>query len=221
MKKIDWQAVASQVRELFPNVVQIASYSNGRWILVFAEEPENFLGTFNPLVSLIRKHRLPTPLIVSEKFIQSSLDSYPLEFLDICSDYSNLYAMEDVLAGLKFENDDIRLQIERELKSKWLLTRLASLEYGKKPQHLYAVLKDSFTALLPVFKGFCLLSGVAVPKDMNSLLTALEEILHAEIKVFRFIADCKKAPSHELIGNLFSEYMRAIELCTDKIDSWK
>jgi hypothetical protein len=221
MKQINWQTIATRVRELFPNVVQVAYYSRDRWIIVFAEEPENFLNTFHPLTSLIRKEKLAMPLIVSDKFIRSSLDSYPLEFLDIQSGYSNLYAAEDVIAGLQFDSEDIRLQIERDLKSKWLLTRLAVLQYSQQKHLLFNILKESFTALVPVFKGFCRLSGNSVPDDTGSLLDAMEEILHGELRAFRYIADQKKAPSKELIGNLFSDYMRALELCIDKIDCWK
>jgi hypothetical protein len=221
MKKINWQEVAAQVRELFPQVMQIASYSNNRWIIVFAEEPENFLNAFHPLAAYIRKHKLTMPLIVNEKFIQSSLDSYPLEFLDIQSGYDSLYAVEDMIAGLQFANDDIRLQIERELRSKWLLTRQAVLQHSHMSRLLFVILRESFSSLVPVFKGFCRLSGKNVPQETDKLLDVMEELLHAELKAFRFIAGQKKAPSKELTGNLFNDYMRALELCIDKIDNWK
>jgi hypothetical protein len=221
MKKIDWNAFAVQVRELFPKVVQIAVYGNNRWIIVFAEEPENFLSTFHPLAGYIRKHKLAMPLIVSEKFIQSSLDSYPLEFLDIQSGYTSLYAVEDTIAGLQLDNADIRLQIERELRSKWLLTRQMVLEHHHITHMLFRILQDSFNAMIPVFKGFCRLNGKTVPANVDGLLDAMEEFLHAELKAFRFIASQKKAPSRELLGNLFNDYMRALELCIDTIDNWK
>lgn len=221
MKQIDWPAVATQTRELFPDVVQIASYSRNRWILVFNEEAENFLNTFHPLTRIIHRHKLPIPLIVSVSFIQSSLDSYPLEFLDIQSDYTSLYAVEDIVSGLRFDGNDVRLEIERELRSKWLLTRLAALDYSQKPKRLYGILEESFTALLPVFKGFCHLAGKAVPGDTESLLNQLEEILRTELRAFRFIAGQKSAPSQALTANLFNDYLRALNLCIGMIDSWE
>ncbi len=221
MKKIDWQMITPQIREIFPSVIQIVSYSRNRWMLVFPNEADNFLSTFNPLVKLIKKHKLNIPLIVSEQFIQTSLDSYPLEFLDIQSDYTILYAAEDVVLKLKFDKVDVRLQIERELKSKWLLTRLTALQFNHKSKHLYSVLQDSFTSLIPVFKGFCFLSGVSINREQDKLLDCVEEILHTDVKIFRYLANQKKAPSHLLINNLFNDYIRVINVCIDKIDTWK
>lgn len=221
MKQIDWQAVASQTRTLFPTVMQIAFYSRDRWIIVFENEADNFLSTFHPLVKLVRKHKLNVPLIVSRQFIQSSLDSYPLEFLDIQSDYTNLYFIEDAIAGLQFNKDNVRLEIERELKSKWLLTRLTALQYKQKAKYLFGVLKESFTALLPVFKGFCFLNGSVVPKTTDGLLDCVEEMLHSEIKVLRFIAGQKKTPSETLLNSIFNDYIRLLNLLSEHVDKWQ
>ncbi len=220
MKQTNWQLVASQTRELFPNVVQIAAYSRNRWLLVFEEEPDSFLNTFHPLTRIIEKLKLTVPLIVSKQFIQNSLDSYPLEFLDIQSDYTNLYFIEDVIADLQFDKNDVRLQVERELRSKWLLTRLATIQYKRHNHNLFGVLLESFRALLPVFKGFCFLNGITPPGQTDKILDNLEEILHSDLKVFRYLAGQKKAPSANLVNNLFNDYIRLLNLCIDKIDGW-
>lgn len=220
MKQIDWQAVATQVRELYPNVVQIAAYSRDRWLLVFDTEPDSFLNTFHPLNKLISKHHLRTPLIVNRQFISSSLDSYPLEFLDIQSAYTNLFVTEDEVAKLKFDKNDVRLEVERELKSKWLLTRLTALQYDHHSRRLFEVLQESYTALLPVFKGFCYLSGVSIPAENDKLLDKLEDILHTDVRIFREIASQTKAPSKELISKQFNDYLRLLSQCIEVIDKW-
>lgn len=221
MNNTDWQIVTSQIRAIFPSIVQIVSYSRNRWMLIFAAEADNFLSTFNPLVKLTKKHKLNIPLIVSEQFIQTSLDSYPLEFLDIQSDYAIHYAVEDVVLNMKFDKDDVRLQIERELKSKWLLTRLTALQFNQKSHQLYSILQESFVSLIPVFKGFCFLSGANISKEPDKLLDSVEEILHTDVKIFRYLANQKKAPSHLLINNLFYDYIRVLNVCIEKIDTWK
>lgn len=221
MKKTNWQLIATQTKELFPTVVQIAVYSHNRWLLVFENEPDNFLSTFHPLTTIIEKHKISVPLIVSLPFVQSSLDSYPLEFLDIQSDYVNYYQSEDIIVALQFDKDDIRLQIERELKGKWLLTRLAALQFKKRNRHLFKVLHESFHALIPVFKGFCFLHGIIPPKETEKLILSLEEILHTDLKVLKYLSSQKKAPSLILVSNLFNDYIRLLNLCSDKIDSWK
>jgi hypothetical protein len=220
MKQTDWPQVAIKLRELFPDVVQIASYSRKRWLLVFETEPDKFLNTFHPLIKVIRKFRLLNPLIVNKNFIQTSLDCYPLEFLDIQSDYINHYAAEDVIAELQFNREDIRRQIEREIKSKWLHTRLSSLRLTHMTFNLYRLLRISFNSLLPVFKGFCFLQDGSVPKETDKLLDGMEDILHMDVKVLRYIAAQKKAPSRMLMANLFNDYIRLLTLCGEKIDGW-
>jgi hypothetical protein len=221
MKKTDWQMVATQTRELYPNVIQIATYSRNRWLLVFEEEPDNFLSTFHPLARIIEKLRISTPLIISKQFIQNSLDSYPLEFLDIFSDYANLFIQEDMIVNLQFDKNDVRLQVERELKGKWLLTRLAALQHKKRTRRLFGILHESFNSLIPVFKGFCFLNGTNPPKETEKLLDNMEEILHADLRVFRYLVSQKKTPSEILVNNLFNDYIRLLNLCSEKIDSWK
>lgn len=221
MKQIDWQSVAAETKALFPNLVQIASYSRKRWIMIFETEPDNFLSSLHPLTRVLRKHKLEIPLVVGVTFIKASLDCYPLEFLDIQSDYTSLYAVDDVLKDIQFNKDDVRLQIERELKSKWLLTRLEALGRSYRPPQLLKLLQESFTALLPVFKGMCFLEGISIPKDTGQLLDKLEDILHTDVKILRYIKSQTKAPSLELMNNLFNDYIRLLYQCGEKADTWK
>ncbi len=221
MKQVNWQLISEEVRKLYPNVIQIATYSRNRWLLIFSAEADNFLSTFGPLSVFIKKHKLHIPLIVSVGFVSNSLDSYPLEVLDIQTDYTTVYAQEDVIAGLEFNKEDIRLQIERELKGKWLLTRLVALEKSGDNKHLIRVLKESYASLMPVFKGFCYLNGIPVPKETDKLLESLSDILHTEVNVLNLIDKQTKAPSHALLNNLFMDYIRFLQICTDMIDNWK
>ena len=220
MHQINWQAVAEHTRELYPLALQIAAYSRNRWVIVFPEDVDNFLGAFHPLDQVLRKHKAPVPLVVTLDFIKSSLDSYPLEFLDIQSEYTSLFHVEDILGSMHFNKNDVRLQIEREIKGKWLLTRQAAIQHPRLNKHLFSVLKESFTSLLPVFKGFCYLQGQSIPKDIELLIVCLEEILHTEMKVFRFVAGQNKAPSQNLLDNLFNDYIRLLGIFCDKIDTW-
>lgn len=220
MKQINWQAVAEQTREIFPNINQIVLYRGNRWLLNFEIEPDNYFNSFHPLTAVIRKHHLNAPLVMSHSFIQSSLDSYPLEFIDIKSDYTNLYVIEDIIATLQFKEADVRLEIERELRSKILLTKSNALLFKGNSRQLYYLLNESFNALIPVFKGFCYLGGKSIPTDVNKLLDALEEVLHTPVKVFRLIAAQTKAPSNTLIDNIFNDYIRMLVVCNETIDNW-
>ncbi|MFB3844811.1 MAG: hypothetical protein ACE14O_03550 [Candidatus Cloacimonadaceae bacterium] len=221
MKQIDWTLMTGKVLELYPQVKQIVSYRDGQWMLLFDSEPDKFLSAFHPLTQLLRKYRLPAPLIVSRRFILTSLDSYPLEWLDIQSDYTNLYGEDDVMATLQFGKDNVRNQIERELRSKWILTREYALRLNHLNRGLYRMMRSSYQALIPVFKGICFLQNVSIPKTTAQLLDSLEEILHTEVKVLRYLSAQQKTPSRALLTNIFHDYLRLLAQCSEWIDNWK
>ena len=58
------------------------------------------------------KKRFSRPLFMDREYIERSLDSFPIEFLEHEGCYAVLYG-EDVLADLHIDPPDLRLQIER------------------------------------------------------------------------------------------------------------
>jgi len=160
----------SYLRDLRENLLQVAIYKGydgfEHAILIFEDDPPSFFDVLQPLVRVIRKRRLPEPLIVNRIFVENSLDSYPLEFLNMQTSYRNLLANTDILKGLRFAKADLRLQMERELRSKWLLTRQAVLENPYKTAQVRDAIQRSRTAIHPVLKGFFALKDLSVPKEL-------------------------------------------------------
>ena len=117
-------------------------------------------------------------------FIVSSLDSYPLEFINIISsDKENLMCMEDLLSNLQFGKADVRLQMQREFKSKWLLTRQSTLEAAGRSRHLRETLRMSVRAIIPAIKGFFFLAGHPYPHTLDQLLDQAELITGIDLKI--------------------------------------
>jgi len=82
-----------------------------------------------------RKRRISAPLVLQPVFIANALDSWPLEFLCMSARYRVLYG-EDPLAGISFQPEHVRLQCEREIRSKLLLFRRAYIECEGAPKRL-------------------------------------------------------------------------------------
>jgi len=161
------------------SLLQVAVYENisQRCVLILDSDPEGLLEKLEGLRDYCRKTRLPFPLVVDRQFVLSSLDSYPLEFLDIISSrYQNLFAKEDVLATLTFSTADLRLQMEREVKSKWLLTRLTVLEQSPKPKVLAETLSMSIRAIIPVLKGLCYIANRPIPVEPLDLIDQAKDV---------------------------------------------
>ncbi|MBM4404342.1 MAG: hypothetical protein FJ042_08220 [Candidatus Cloacimonetes bacterium] len=174
MINISCKDIVSAVNVNDANLLQVAIYDIHKpqqsCIMIYEKEPQPFFVALKPVADYCNRKKLPLPLIITREFIQYSTDSYPLEFIDIMTDYENLHVKEDLLAGLDIAAGDVRLQMERELKGKWLLTRLAGLEFASKPKHCATIAKGSAMSILPVLKGFFFLKQQTIPVDPLELI---------------------------------------------------
>lgn len=158
----------------------ILGYYNA--VIILDEDPDGWLDKLAPLAKYVHKHNLALPLIINRRFIHYSLDSYPLEFINIISSQSvNLMVKEDLLASLKIQPADVRLQMEREFKSKWLLTRQIVLEGKLNNRNLRETMRRSITALIPALKGFFFLANQPYPQTSKDLFAQAALISKADL----------------------------------------
>jgi predicted nucleotidyltransferase len=127
-------------------------------------------------VSMFRKWskcRVTVPFFMSRKFIASALDAYPVEFLDIRSNYRVLFG-EDVFAAISIDNNYLRLQCERELRGLAIHLRSAYVAAGGRNKVLAELLTVSVKKLLPVFKALLTLRDLPVPAHRGEIVAAVE-----------------------------------------------
>ena len=96
------------------------------------------------------KLKVAIPLLLTEKYIENSLDSFPIEFLNLSSHYRVIFG-KDVFDGIKLDRNDLRLQVERELKGKLLNLRQAYFQAAKDPKSADLLIKESFGTFLSLF----------------------------------------------------------------------
>ncbi|MCK9328816.1 MAG: hypothetical protein M0Q94_02955 [Candidatus Cloacimonetes bacterium] len=173
------------------------------------------------IVKQLSKKNIPTPLVLTKEFILNSLDSFPLEFLNMQSDYHNLTSEENVLNALQFQKTDIRLQIERELKSKLLLinTNLISISKSLEYERLTA---ESIISIKPVLKGILFLYGEAIPTVYEEILKKVEHSVHIDLSSLHTAFEV----AHKVIKTtkfdwqeFFRKYIRELQQLTDFIDN--
>lgn len=163
------------------------------------------------------KKRVARPLFMDRDYISRSLDSFPIEFLNMQGAY-NVLSGEDVLADLQISQRDLRLQAERELKGKWLhLSRdwLAVRDHRKRLQHLLQVSLGDFSA---VFRALLQMRHHPVPQERKALWDAVTEIYELEENVFSRVQTAAVGGDKKQMREVFSGYVRAIENLTVKID---
>jgi len=190
-------------------------------MIVLSEEGIQRLHLAHDLVTRWRKKRVGTPLFVTKTYIDSSLDTFPIEFLNIKRNYLVIQG-EDVLAGLSFTKEFVRMQCERELKGKLLLLRQRYVETGGKGR----ILRDLIAASLPtftfVFKGLLHILGEEVPVTRSEAISLAARRFGLDEKLFRDLqgigAGNLKLSGREL-HELFRRYMQAVRKLALEVDT--
>jgi predicted nucleotidyltransferase len=124
------------------------------------------------VVAKWHKRRVATPLFMSREYIATSLDTFPLEFLNIKQAHRVVWG-KDPLKKVTIRKRQLRLQLEREVKGKLLLLREAYLASRGWKRNLAAVASQSLTAFLSIFEGILYLRGKDIPLQRGGLIRAM------------------------------------------------
>ena len=217
MKAKMYEDLPYSLKEVQDQLLQVAlhtSYSKDvRAVVIFEDDPPNIFETLQPLVQYVRKRRLIPPWIFTRKFVEESLDAYPLEFLDICTAYQNLICNSNILRGLQFDKTDLRLQMERELRSKWLLTRQALLDNPYKPASVRKTVIVSRAAVYPVLKGLLHMRDKPVPGALEEAVKQGSEICEINLSpLTEQIAGMQQAISYLDTLKKMIQYVQSLKL---------
>ena len=189
-------------------------------VIVLRQMDLAFLDILAPLGSKYGKQGLAAPLIMDPAYIHSSVDVFPLEFLNFKLLHHALYG-EDLLAGLEIDRQDLRYQCERELKGKLLwLHRIYVSAMGDK-KVLAADIVRHFAGYLPLFRGILYLLGQMPAAGLKRALDQLGELTGMATAVFEEIYAVQKnltQPSPEEISQLFEKFYRATERLAEVVD---
>ena len=172
------------------------------------------------LVTRWKKRNVATPLFMTRDYILSSLDSFPVEFLNMKRHHVLVFG-EDVLAALTFQPEHLRLQIERELKAKILHLRKGYLETEGKDKNIRQLIKISLTAFAALFHALLYLKNLEVPKAGRDVFPAAAKAFPIDADVFMKCADVKEEKDHfssSEIQKLFKDYLKEVNRLCDIID---
>ena len=147
-------------------------------VLVFVVDNNSIplLARCAPLHRKWSRRGVATPLFLTPAYIASSLDSYPVEFLEMQTCYRVLYG-EDVLKPLQIEKKYLRLQCEREFKGIALHLRSAFLEAGVKEKRMRELLTRAMEKMLPLFKALLALGNRKIPAMSSEVVSSVEDML--------------------------------------------
>src|SRR5688572_25003533 len=105
-----------------------------------------------------RPRRVAVPRVLTRDYIHASLDSFPIEFLDMKL-YHRVVFGSDPLANLEISSQNLRLQLERELKGNLLHLREGLLGTGHDRDGLRNLLLRTIPAFTALFEAFLFLKS--------------------------------------------------------------
>jgi len=167
-----------------------------------------------------RKRGVAVPLLMTVSFIESSLDSYPVEYLNMKSSHILIYGA-DVLSGLEFKPADLRLQIERELRGKLLLLRQGFLETEGKVRQIRQLISNSLTAFISIFNALIYYKQGAAPHDRRETIKEIGRLFTIDPTVFILCADIKEGRdnlSGEEVVDIFRKYLKEVNNICNIVD---
>jgi len=163
------------------------------------------------LVKKARKKKIVAPLFFTEEHINTSCDTFPMEFLNIQDSNLCVYG-KDFFSELQIEQSNLRLVCEQKIKSILIKLRQSYLEIGLEKKGTEAIMLESFSAVLPVFRAVLRLKGEEIPQDPEQLIMQVSSLSGISSIIFMFVLRDKAGDEKvggvqavEYLGNYIAE----------------
>ena len=225
-----------EVKELFGSdlisIILYGSAARGEYVpkksdinfmIILSEAGINSLGKAMSLTAKWHKRNVATPLFLSKNYIESSLDTFPIEFINFKASYRLIFG-EDVLKNLIFEKKYVRLQSERELKGKLLQLRENFLETEGKKKNIEALIRLSLPTFFSIFQAILFLNEKQPASDNSKLLAFMANDTQLDTALFRRLNEIKsgekKLSSDEAVS-LMESYIieiRNLSVVVDRME---
>ncbi|MFC1884464.1 hypothetical protein ACFL2O_06825 [Thermodesulfobacteriota bacterium] len=167
-----------------------------------------------------RKKGVAVPLFLTEEYVNTSVDVFPIEYLNFQKNHALLFG-KDLLADLSFEKEHVRLQCERELKGKLLLLREAFIESQGRAKELEDIIGQSIRAFVSIFEALLFLKDKELPERKREIIKAACETFEMDPGVFLKFLDVKegkeKLSGPEMVS-LYKEYLSHVKKLSKLID---
>jgi len=186
---------------------------------------ENGIGNIDNAFSVVQKWRkrgVAVPLFLTEDYINSSLDVFPIEYLGFQRSHVQVFGKR-ILDDLRFTPEFVRLQCEREIKGKLLLLREAFIESGGKAKALKAVIREALPALIAIFEALLHLKGISLPGNRREIIRAAAGAFEVDVNIFEGLLDIREGKSgrrDEEVVVLFKGCLREMRRLSRIIDSF-
>lgn len=199
----------------------IPGKSDINFMIVLGEDAIDHLDRAFTPVAKWQKKGVAIPLFLTEGYVQSSLDVYPIEYLNFQRSYQVVFG-KDILKDLKVDPEFLRLQCEREIKGKLLLLREAFLETSGKPRRLKTLVAQALPAIIALFEALLYLKGEALPPKKQEVISAASKALDVDAEVFETLLRIREGrlkPDQKTGISIFKSWLKEMRNLSKLVDA--
>jgi hypothetical protein len=163
----------------------------------------------------------PPPMTFTSAEWKSSSDIFPMEYADILERHRVLFG-EAPFEGIGVSQSDLRLQVEHQAMGKLLQLRQGVMAAAGDSKNQIALLEDSLSTLMVIFRGVARVSGEGAPKDYEELANAVARRAGFDagpfVKVIRHVRGGEKLPRESAV-TVLGGYLAGMEKLVAYLDS--
>jgi hypothetical protein len=166
-----------------------------------------------------QKEQVVVPLFLTQAELRSSLELFPLEYLEIQEQHV-LLAGRDPFPELRIDLKNLRTQCEQELRGNLLRLRQRFVEGGASTEAITILLPLSFTALMPCLRGLLRAKERPVERSADGVLQAVEKEFGIDTAVFHDVLNLKRgiiSPGPAEAPRLFERYATMLQTFIEKL----
>lgn len=161
------------------------------------------------------KARIAAPLVMTPDYIKTSLDTFPLELIEIHQQHLTVFG-DDYFQDLSFDDAHVRLQCERELKAILIGLRQGLLAAAGQEKFIGALEMDVGEGLMRTLRGLLWLKGRKEAKPATEVVAEVEKIADRKLMGVRTALD--SAAHHG--WDEFERLYRDVEALGKIADAW-
>ncbi len=199
----------------------IAGKSDVNLLLIYDQVNFNLLKVLKRIFKKFIKSLKTNPVVIDINYIKSSADVFPMEFLE-WKEKNLIIWGKNPFEELQISNENLRLEIEENLKGKLLRLIQSYFELEDNSIKLRLFLEKTINNFIVVFKNIIRLKSQTPPENELSIIELLSKEIDIELPNSKMIIDMKKNPklkkSKEEIESIFEGYINEIQKVAEYVD---
>ena len=160
--------------------------------------------------------RVSAPLIMTPDYIRGSLDTFPLQMLEIQQKHVTLFG-EDFFVDLPIQPEHVRLQCEREFKGMLIQLRQGLLQVADQDHLLAQVQQGIGETMVRTLRGMLWLKGRKEPVPRSEVVEAAASLAQRKLSGLRPALDADYEPGWDDFRALYED-VEALSHLADQSD---